>query len=83
MDEKTMVNDVLNSVKLELTNYGSIIADTENLELRQIIIQIRNNEESFQYELFKVAKMKGYCNETLFADSIDFQKVRDEIEWQN
>ena len=59
MDEKTMVNDILNGVKAELTTYQDIISETENMQLRQTIQQIRNNDESFQYELFKIAETKG------------------------
>ena len=55
MDEKTMVNDILNDVKMLLNNYQKVITETENIQLRQAIQQIRNNNESFQYEIFKVA----------------------------
>ena len=60
MDEKTMVNDILDGVKSELKTYQGVIIETENMQLRQTIQQIRNNDESFQYELFKVAQAKGY-----------------------
>ena len=59
MDEKTMVNDILNGVKSELTTYQTVISETENMSLRQTIQQIRNNDESFQYELFKIATTKS------------------------
>ena len=60
MDEKTMVNDVLGSVKADLTAYQTAISESENMGLRQTFQQIRNNDESFQYELFKLAQTKGY-----------------------
>ena len=60
MDEKTMVNDILDGVKSELKTYQGVIIETENMQLRQTIQQIRNNDESFQYELFKIAQAKGY-----------------------
>ena len=60
MDEKTMVNDILGSVKADLTAYQTAISETENVGLRQTFQQIRNNDESFQYELFKIAQTKGY-----------------------
>ena len=59
MDEKTMVNDVLGSVKADLGAYQTAISESENIQLRQVFQQIRNNDESFQYELFKVANTKG------------------------
>ena len=60
MDEKTMVNDILSSVKASLGSYQTAISETENMSLRQTLQQIRNNDESFQYELFKTAEAKGY-----------------------
>lgn len=60
MDEKTMVNDVLGSVKADLGAYQTAISESENIQLRQVFQQIRNNDESFQYELFRIAQTKGY-----------------------
>lgn len=60
MDEKTMVNDILSGVKSDLTAYQTAISESENMGLRQTFQQIRNNDESFQYELFKLAQTKGY-----------------------
>ena len=54
MNEKIMVNDILSGVKSNLTTYQNAISETENMELRQTLQQIRNNDESFQYELFIV-----------------------------
>jgi len=60
MDEKTMVNDILGNVKADLTAYQTAISECENMGLRQTFQQIRNNDETFQYELYKVAQTKGY-----------------------
>ena len=60
MDEKTMVNDILGNVKADLTAYQTAISESENIGLRQTFQQIRNNDESFQYELFRIAQTKGY-----------------------
>lgn len=60
MDEKTMVNDILAGVKSDLTAYQTAISEAENISLRQAFQQIRNNDESFQFELFKIAQAKGY-----------------------
>lgn len=60
MNEKIMVNDILSGVKSNLTTYQNAIAECENMELRQTLQQIRNNDESFQYELFRIAQTKGY-----------------------
>ena len=60
MEEKYMVNDILESAKAGLTTYQGVINETENSGLRQTFQQIRNSDESFQYELFKIAQNKGY-----------------------
>ena len=60
MDEKTMVNDILENVKASLTSYQTAISEAENTTLRQTFQQIRNGDESYQYELFKIAQNKGY-----------------------
>ena len=44
MDEKTMVNDVLDSCKLSLNLYENAIVNIKDTSLRQTIQQIRNNE---------------------------------------
>ncbi len=80
MDEKTMINDVLEQTKSKLTCYQNAISETENIELRQTLKQLRDNLESFQYELFKVANSKGYYNPAEPASEKEIQKVRKELE---
>lgn len=80
MDEKTMVNDVLNGVKSGLTTYQTVISEAENMQLRQTIQQIRNSDESFQYELFKVAQTKGYYKPAQPASPAEIQNLKSELE---
>ncbi len=80
MDEKTMVNDILSSAKSALSLYQMGIAETENLQLRQVLQQLRDDTESFQYELFKVAKAKGYYKPAAPADESEIQTVKSELE---
>ena len=75
MDEKTMVNDVLDGVKASLTTYQGVISEAENMQLRQTIQQIRNSDESFQYELFKIAQNKGYYKPAQPATITEIQTV--------
>ncbi len=60
MDEKTMVNDALSMLNSSLTGYANVIAQTDNTSLRQTLQQIRNNDETSQYDLAKIAEQKGY-----------------------
>ena len=80
MDEKTMVNDILSGVKSELTTYQTVISETENMALRQTIQQIRNNDESFQYELFKIAESKGYYKPAAAASVNEIQIIKNELQ---
>ncbi len=80
MDEKTMVNDMLEEIKEKLACYQRAICETENIELRQTLKQLRDNMESFQYELFKASSSKGYYSSVLPATEKDLQKVRKELE---
>lgn len=80
MDEKTMVNDILDNVKSDLTSYQNAIAECENMQLRQTLQEIRNNDESFQYELFKVAQTKGYYMPAAKATVTEIDNVKNQLQ---
>ena len=80
MDEKTMVNDILACVKSDLTAYQTAISETENIGLRQTFQAIRNSDESFQYELFKIAQTKGYYQPAAKATVTEVSTVETELE---
>ena len=80
MDEKTMVNDILACVKSDLTAYQTAISETENMGLRQTFQQIRNSDESFQYELYKIAETKGYYKPAAKATVTEINTVKSELE---
>ena len=76
MEEKYMVNDILENSKNEIKNYTSTIVECSNMELRQTIQTIRNTCESFQYELFKLANSKGYYSPAENAKPDEINKVK-------
>ena len=80
MDDKTMVNDILASVKSDLTAYQTAITETENMQLRQTFQQIRNNDECFQYELYKVANNKGYYKPAQKVTTTEVQTVKTQLQ---
>ena len=80
MEEKAMVNDILASVKSSLTTYQTVISETENTNLRQTLQQIRNNDENFQYEIFKVAQTKGYYKSAMPATPQEIGQVKTELQ---
>lgn len=80
MNEKVMVNDILSNVKSSLTAYQTAITETENMELRQTFQQLRNNDETFQYELFKVAQAKGYYKPAAKATITEIDEVKKSVQ---
>lgn len=80
MNEKVMVNDILSNTKSDLSFYQTAITECENIQLRQTLQQIRNNDESFQYELFKIAQAKGYYTPAQKATITEISSVRNELE---
>ena len=80
MEEKTMVNDILEETKSNLISYQGAISETENMELRQTMQQIRNNSESLQYELFKIAKVKGYYISSQETTVMEMDLVKTELQ---
>lgn len=79
MQEKEMVNDLLSQINSSITGYASVIAQTENPQLRQTIQQIRNNCETFQYDLFKLAEQKGFYKPAQQANPNDISQVRSQF----
>lgn len=80
MEEKTMVNDILDGVKSELKAYQGAILECENMQLRQTFQQIRNNGENFQYEIYKIAQSKGYYKPATKATVTEVDTVKNELQ---
>ena len=68
MHEKDIVLDVLGGVKASLTGYATFISETSNPTLRQTFQQMRDGDEKFQYDLYKIAAQKGYYAVSPAAD---------------
>lgn len=80
MDEKAMVNDILENVKADLGAYQKAITESSNAQLRQTFQQIRNSDECFQYELYKVAESKGYYKPAAKATNTEIETVKNEMQ---
>ena len=79
MEEKYMVNDILEGTKNNLKTYENIIVETENTNLRQTIQEIRNSNETFQYDLFRIASLKGYYSPAAQATQNEITQVKTEM----
>ena len=60
MQEMTMVADTLAGINGELTRYAGMIAQSENMELKQTLKQVRTACEQSQEELYQIAREKSY-----------------------
>ncbi len=60
MQEKDIVNDVLSQTKASMGNYAKVISECSDQNLRKTFQQMRDGDEQFQYNLYKIAEKKGY-----------------------
>ena len=76
MQEKDMVLDILSGTKASLDNYAKVIMETANPSLRQTFQQMRDGDEKFQYDLYKIAEQKGYYVTSPDASQQDMQSIK-------
>ena len=83
--DKEMVNDYLAGLNASLTGYAGIIAQTNNTDLRQTLIQLRNQDESRQRTLYSYALQKDYYKPAAPASAEVVQQLRNNFmsEMQN
>lgn len=79
MEEKIIINDLILNLKSNINMYEKAICDAENIGIRQIIQQIRDNSESMLYELTKIAKIKGYIIINEKAETGEIETIKNEI----
>lgn len=80
LQDKTMVNDALSSMKSSLTAYENAIAECANPTLRAALQQIRNSDEASHYELFKLASSKGWYKPASMASDSEVQQVKTQVQ---
>ena len=76
MEEKYMVNDVLENTKSEIVSFTNAIISSENVEVKQTFEQLRSTLESFNFELFTLATSKGYYNATSKAKPEEIAQIK-------
>ena len=79
MEEKYMVNDILNNAKNDIKLFSEILTNTEEIKLRTSIKDLRNSLEDFAYNLFKTAESKGYCNSIQKAKIEEINRLKEEL----
>ena len=76
LDEKTMVADTLAGINGELVRYGEMIPQTENMQLKQVLKQFRNQCETSQEEIYQLARSNQYYVPAAKATAEEIQHVR-------
>ena len=79
MKEKDMVLDILSGTKAGIGNYAKVITECDCPNLRQKFQQMRDSDEKFQYDLYKLAAQKGYYHPAPQANAQDLQTVHGEL----
>jgi len=79
MQERDIVLDVLGGVKAGLNGYATFISETSNPSLRQTFQQMRDGDEKFQYDLYKIAEQKGYYATSPAADQNAISSVKQSL----
>jgi spore coat protein CotF len=79
MQEKDMVNDILSGVKSSLGTYAKTIVECNDPRLRQTFQQMRDADEKFQYDLYKIAHQKGYYTPAPPVDSSHTTQLKNQL----
>ena len=79
LQDKDMVNDYLAGLNASLTGYAGYISESNNAELRQTLIQLRNQDESRQRTVYSYALQKGYYQPAAPAAQEVVQQVRSQL----
>ncbi len=79
MQEKDMVLDALNTTKASLSTYQTAIIESNSEQVRKTFQQMRDGDEKFQFELYKIANKKGYYQTPAPAQQNDVTTAKNTI----
>ena len=79
LQEKDMVNDYLAGLKASLTGYATYISESNNPQLRQTLIQLRNQDENRHRALYEYALQKGYYQPAAPATQQVIQQTKTQL----
>lgn len=77
--DKEMVSDYLAGLNASLTGYANMISESNNSELRQTLIQMRNQDESRQRTIYSYALQKGYYQPAAPASDQVIQQLKTQL----
>ncbi|RLL43671.1 spore coat protein [Oceanobacillus piezotolerans] len=79
LQEKDMVNDYLAGLKASLTGYANYISEANNPQLRQTLIQLRDQDENRQKTLYDYALQHGYYQPAAPASQQVIQQTKTQL----
>jgi spore coat protein CotF len=82
LQDKEMVSDYLAGLNTSLTGYATMITQANNPELRQTLINMRNQDETRQRNLYNYALQKGYYNPAAPASQEVIQQLKAQLSSQ-
>lgn len=79
MEEKLVVSDTLGSLNsaLHMLNYALQQANDKNF--RDYIVGVRNQTEALQWQVYEIAKQKGFYKPAAPAGQADIDTVEQEV----
>ncbi len=79
MEEKTMIADTLSSANSYLTMLNYSILQCNDKNLRDYFVGVRNQFETLQFEIYELAKQKGYYKPAAPAGKADIDAVKEAL----
>ena len=79
MTEKTGVSDVLSTLNSTISLINYAIQQSNNKNFRDTLITSRNSLENYQWQIYLIAKEKGYYVPAAPAGAADIEQVKNAI----
>lgn len=79
MQDKDMVNDILAGTKASINSYTHAIMESSNQQLRNTLIQLRDEAEKMQYQIYQMAEQKGWYMAAPQASQADVNKIKSSL----
>lgn len=79
LQDKDIVNDYLNGLNASLKSYAEHITGSNNPQLRQTFVQLRNSDETRQLKVYQYALQQGYYKPAQAANPQEIQQVQNEL----
>ena len=80
MNEKCSVSDTLSSINSMINKLNYSIEQSNNKNFRDTCVQYRNMFENIQWNIYEVAKAKGYYVPAAPAGEADLEQVKQTVQ---